>query len=228
MELELGLAPPYNNFPTNIKGFDQNDIARFEPKEMNMMRRRDSFGDNFSKMKQKRSFAEAFENGSEGVERKTLSLLIWNGQPNEEEEDNDDGRHGRKKIPFKACDEDSEEENQVVGWPPINTWRQKQFHGNYNQGWWITNERKYVYVKVKMEGVAIGRKVNLRLYDSYQVLAHDLVQMFTKYLNLDDNHSTRFMILYQDKDGDWMLAGDVPWQTFRESVQRIEILRNEK
>lgn len=85
-----------------------------------------------------------------------------------------------------------------------------------------------MYVKVKMEGVAIGRKVNLRLYDSYQVLAHDLVQMFTKYLNLDDNHSTRFMILYQDKDGDWMLAGDVPWQTFMESVQRIEIQRNEK
>ncbi|XP_009797130.1 auxin-responsive protein IAA28-like [Nicotiana sylvestris] len=228
MELELGLALPYNNFPTNIKGLGQNGIARFEPKEMKMMMRKDSFGDNFSEVKQKRSFAEAFENGSEGVERKTLSLLIWDGQPNEEGEDNgDDDHHGRKQIPFKACDDDSEEENQVVGWPPINIWRKKQFHGNYNHGWWITNERKPMYVKVKMEGVAIGRKVNLMLYDSYQVLNHNLIQMFAKYLNLD-NHTTCFTILYQDKDGDWMLAGDVPWQTFMESVQRIEIQRNEK
>ncbi|KAK4349142.1 hypothetical protein RND71_031897 [Anisodus tanguticus] len=222
MELELGLALPCNHFPTNIKGFNQNGNAGFHDM---MMMRKDSFDENFSQMKQKRSLAEAFEDRNEGVERKTLSLFVWNGQPNE-----DDDRHGRKKKPFRACDKDFEEENQMLGWPPINTWRKKQFH----KGGWITNDRNNIvggrnsmYVKVMMEGVAIGRKVDLSLYDSYQLLTHNLLQMFAKYQNRGNN-SAPLTILYQDREGDWMLAGDVPWKTFVETVQRIEIQKNEK
>ncbi|KAH0643773.1 hypothetical protein KY290_033785 [Solanum tuberosum] len=61
-----------------------------------------------------------------------------------------------------------------------------------------------------MEGVPIGRKVDIRLYHSYQLLTQNLLQMFSKYQN-SGNNSTRFTILYQDREGDWMLAGDVPW-----------------
>ncbi|XP_059294911.1 auxin-responsive protein IAA29-like [Lycium ferocissimum] len=232
MELELGLALPCNHFPTNIKGFNQNGNAGFDDM---MMRRKNSFVDNFSELKQKRGSGEAFQESNGGVlECKTLSLFIWNGQPNEEEEDNNDDHHGRKKRPFKACDKDFEEENQVVGWPPIDTWRKKQLQGNYHQGGWITNYRNNIvggrnsmYVKVKMEGVAIGREVDLSLDDSYQLLIHNLLQMFPKYQNRGNN-STRFAILYQDREGDWMLAGDVPRKTFVETVKRIEIKKNEK
>lgn len=226
MELELGLALPCNHFPTNIKGFNADMIT---------MRRKDSFDDNLSpQMKQKRSFAEAFEDSNErDLQPKTLSLFIWNGQPNEDEEDD---HHARKKRPLTASDKDFEEENQTVGWPAINTWRKKQYH---DQGGWITtinNDRNKVivggsrnsmYVKVKMEGVAVGRKVDLRLYDSYQHLTHNLLQMFAKYQN-PGNNSTRFTILYQDSEGHWMLAGDVPWKLFVETVQRIKIQKNEK
>ncbi|KAK4729853.1 hypothetical protein R3W88_022863 [Solanum pinnatisectum] len=219
MELELGLAI------SNCNHFHTNGI-------------KDSFDDSFSdmkmKMKQKRCFEEAFEDKGV-VERKTLSLFIWNGQPNE-----DDDHHGRNKKPFNAtCHKDFEEENlKLLGWPPINTWRKKQFHHQGHAGW-ITNDRNNnnnniivggrnsMYVKVKMEGVPIGRKVDIRLYHSYQLLTQNLLQMFSKYQN-SGNNSSRFTILYQDREGDWMLAGDVPWKTFVETVQRIEIQKNEK
>lgn len=39
---------------------------------------------------------------------------------------------------------------------------------------------QYQYVKVKMEGVGIGRKIDLSLYNSYQSLTHSLINMFAK------------------------------------------------
>uniref|UniRef100_M1BTY4 Auxin-responsive protein n=2 Tax=Solanum tuberosum TaxID=4113 RepID=M1BTY4_SOLTU len=79
-----------------------------------------------------------------------------------------------------------------------------------------------------MEGVAIGRKIDLMLYNSYQILTNTLLQMFHKSHESCDENDGRFTLLYQDKEGDWMLAGDVPWETFMETVQRIQILRNWK
>ena len=227
MELELGLAiSNCNHFPINaITSYRKNGFD-------------DSFSDMKMKMKQKRCFEEAFHEDEGVVERKTLSLFIWNGQPNE-----DDDNHGRNKKPFNAtCHKDFEEESlKLLGWPPINTWKKKQFHHQGHAGW-ITNDRNNnnnnnnnvivggrnsMYVKVKMEGVPIGRKVDLRLYHSYQLFTQNLLQMFARYQNSGKN-STRFTILYQDREGDWMLAGDVPWKTFVETVQRIEIQKNEK
>lgn len=130
--------------------------------------------------------------------------------------------------------------NFLVGHQLIHG-EKKQFHHQGHAGW-ITNDRNNnnnnnnnvivggrnsMYVKVKMEGVPIGRKVDLRLYHSYQLFTQNLLQMFARYQNSGKN-STRFTILYQDREGDWMLAGDVPWKTFVETVQRIEIQKNEK
>ncbi|OIT21638.1 PREDICTED: auxin-responsive protein IAA29-like isoform X1 [Nicotiana attenuata] len=215
MELELGLALP-SYFP--IKSSDD------------LNGNVDSFDDNFSEMKNDSNYinhksnfsgANSDYDGSDKLERKTLPLLAWNGQPNEEEEEDDH----RKRRTFEACYPEFKEENGVVGWPPIKSWRKKQIHGINND---IIGRRNSMYVKVKMEGVAIGRKINLRLYNSYQVLTNSLIQMFAKSDQSCDENGTRFTLLYQDREGDWMLAGDVPWQTFMETVQRIQILRNRK
>jgi auxin-responsive protein IAA len=37
--------------------------------------------------------------------------------------------------------------------------------------------------------------------------------------------SSEYIITYQDKDGDWMLVGDVPWQMFLGSVTRLRIMK---
>ncbi|XP_065617307.1 auxin-responsive protein IAA29 [Quercus suber] len=85
--------------------------------------------------------------------------------------------------------------------------------------------RNSLYVKVKMEGIAIARKIDLRLFHSYQALTNTLISMFDKEQKIDKN-GVNYTLTYQDKEGDWLLAGDVPWQTFIESVQRLGILRN--
>ncbi|KAA8525476.1 hypothetical protein F0562_007331 [Nyssa sinensis] len=223
MELQLGLALPTQNL---IKGFDLNNHG-FEPKEtLSLEPWSYSCGlESKNHVKDKRSFLEAF--GQDGASEKTLPLLLWNGQPNEE-----DDRNGEKKNASYTSNKIEGEEKHVVGWPPIKSWRKKLLH--QYQGGQIVNDRtaergrggsNSMYVKVKMEGVAIGRKINLRLYNSYQTLTNSLVSMFAKY-HKHEKDGVRYTLAYQDKDGDWMLAGDVPWQTFIETVQRMEILRN--
>lgn len=86
------------------------------------------------------------------------------------------------------------EEKGLVGWPPIKSWRKKVVNHEVG-GVWNTNNiidhrhinndvvgqiRNSMYVKVKMEGVAIGRKIDLGLFNSYQLLINTLLQMFPK------------------------------------------------
>jgi len=33
------------------------------------------------------------------------------------------------------------------------------------------------------------------------------------------------VLTYEDKEGDWMLVGDVPWGMFLTSVKRLRIMR---
>jgi len=45
-----------------------------------------------------------------------------------------------------------------------------------------------------------------------------------KSLNLLDS-SSEYQLTYEDRDGDWMLVGDVPWEMFVGSVKRLKIMR---
>ncbi|XP_062221546.1 auxin-responsive protein IAA10-like isoform X2 [Phragmites australis] len=92
------------------------------------------------------------------------------------------------------------------------------------------------WVKVNMDGDVIGRKVDLNAQRSYKTLASTLELMFmkpsiglctsssTKSLKLLDN-SSEYQLTYEDRDGDWMLVGDVPWEMFVGSVKRLRIMR---
>ncbi|KAL0724058.1 hypothetical protein Bca4012_038657 [Brassica carinata] len=149
----------------------------------------------------------------------------------------------------------------AVGWPPLRTYR---INSLVNQAKSLPTEdglssnivTKYtvvaavkkddaccfikspMLVKVTMDGVIIGRKVDLNALDSYEALAKILEQMFfhtpssvtttrckeTRGSELLDG-SSEYIITYQDKDGDWMLVGDVPWLMFIGSVKRLRIMR---
>jgi auxin-responsive protein IAA len=91
------------------------------------------------------------------------------------------------------------------------------------------------FVKVNMDGVGIGRKVDMRAHSSYENLAQTLEEMFfgmtgttcqekVKPSRLLDG-SSEFVLTYEDKEGDWMLVGDVPWRMFMTSVKRLRIMR---
>lgn len=85
--------------------------------------------------------------------------------------------------------ENEEEDEEIMGWPPISSLRKELLHHHHGGGMAGVAPapvRNYMYVKVKMEGVPIGRKIDLRLYNSYQSLTHSLINMFAKckYLEL--------------------------------------------
>ncbi|KAG4179455.1 hypothetical protein ERO13_A10G107200v2 [Gossypium hirsutum] len=113
------------------------------------------------------------------------------------------------------------------------------YNGNKISSTTTVNEKGHLgFVKVNMDGIPIGRKVDLNAHSCYQSLAQALEDMFlrstnsvgaekeqlTKASKLLDG-SFEFVLTYEDKEGDWMLVGDVPWRMFVSSVRRLRIMR---
>uniref|UniRef100_A0A8R7V669 Auxin-responsive protein n=1 Tax=Triticum urartu TaxID=4572 RepID=A0A8R7V669_TRIUA len=42
---------------------------------------------------------------------------------------------------------------------------------------------------------------------------------------MDLKSGTELVLTYEDKDGDWMLVGDVPWRMFTDSCRRMRIMK---
>ncbi|KAK8673879.1 hypothetical protein V6N13_112188 [Hibiscus sabdariffa] len=42
----------------------------------------------------------------------------------------------------------------------------------------------------------------------------------------DLSHGSEYVLTYEDKDGDWMLVGDVPWEMFIETCKRLKIMKS--
>lgn len=145
---------------------------------------------------------------------------------------------------------------QVVGWPPVRSYRKNIMAQKIN-----TNEEKShekttttttgggggggtaaAFVKVCMDGAPYLRKVDLKMYKSYQQLSDALAKMFSSFtmgnygaqgmidfMNesklMDLLNSSEYVPTYEDKDGDWMLVGDVPWEMFVDSCKRLRIMK---
>ncbi|CAH8272271.1 unnamed protein product [Arabidopsis lyrata] len=86
-----------------------------------------------------------------------------------------------------------------------------------------SDEEKELYVKINMEGVPIGRKVNLSAYNNYQQLSHAVDQLFSKKDSWDLNR--QYTLVYEDTEGDKVLVGDVPWEMFVSTVKRLHVLK---
>ncbi|MED6144510.1 Iaa20p [Stylosanthes scabra] len=86
------------------------------------------------------------------------------------------------------------------------------------------------FVKVYMEGIPIGRKLNLLAHDGYHQLVKALEQMFDTTIlwgtELDAVQGERCHVLtYEDGEGDLIMVGDVPWEMFLSAVKRLKITR---
>ncbi|KAL4626299.1 auxin-induced protein AUX22-like [Castanea sativa] len=113
--------------------------------------------------------------------------------------------------------------NQVVGWPPVCSYRRKNsFHEKDRL------ETSKMYVKVSMDGAPFLRKVDLSMHEGYSDLAVALEKLFDCFgigEALKDAENSEQVPIYEDKDGDWMLVGDVPWEMFIESCKRLRIMK---
>ncbi|XP_006659040.1 auxin-responsive protein IAA25-like [Oryza brachyantha] len=148
---------------------------------------------------------------------------------------------------------------QLVGWPPVRAFRKNlstpktadaedpskvklcsdEGHGSID----ATQERRplsTMFVKVNLEGYAVGRKIDLKAHRSYDSLSRALQSMFHGFLSdgiatRDDEQQQqlekgtkkkRYVLVYEDNEGDRMLVGDVPWELFIASVKRLYIAQD--
>uniref|UniRef100_A0A0C9S519 Auxin-responsive protein n=1 Tax=Wollemia nobilis TaxID=56998 RepID=A0A0C9S519_9CONI len=135
---------------------------------------------------------------------------------------------------------------QAVGWPPVRSFRTKALNVNPKPA--EESEGKSgpnaLYVKVSMDGAPYLRKVDLKMYSRYQELSSALEKMFSCFTIgqcgthgipgrdglsesklMDLLHGSEYVLTYEDKDGDWMLVGDVPWEMFVDSCKRLGIMK---
>lgn len=147
----------------------------------------------------------------------------------------------------------------VVGWPPIRSFRknlasgssskpttespneeQQKCSGEKSQA---AASKKGLFVKINMDGVPIGRKVDLKAYDSYEKLSTAVDELFRGLLAAQRDSpegtvceekaitgvldgSGEYTLVYQDNEGDRMLVGDVPWHMFVSTVKRLRVLKS--
>lgn len=137
---------------------------------------------------------------------------------------------------------------QVVGWPPVRSYRKNVMVVQKSNAEETTTTKKTLpgggaaFVKVSMDGAPYLRKVDLKMYTSYQQLSDALAKMFSSFtmgnygsqglidfMNesklMDLLNSSEYVPSYEDKDGDWMLVGDVPWEMFVDSCKRLRIMK---
>nr|GEU80730.1 auxin-responsive protein IAA26-like [Tanacetum cinerariifolium] len=118
----------------------------------------------------------------------------------------------------------------VVGWPPVRTSR-KNIKTSSNS------------TKINMDGVAIGRKVDLKAYDNYGSLSSAAEKLFQGLVAAQGDGSSsatnmqidftvglfdgngEYTLVYEDNEGDRILVGDVPWDMFISSAKRLRVLK---
>ncbi|CAL9088439.1 unnamed protein product, partial [Musa textilis] len=115
---------------------------------------------------------------------------------------------------------------QVVGWPPIRSYRKNSFPGRKVEA----EAAAGLYVKVSMDGAPYLRKIDLGVYKGYKELREGLDNMFkcfslAELSRREGGSGSEYAITYEDKDGDLMLVGDVPWEMFISSCKRLRIMK---
>ncbi|XP_038702301.1 auxin-responsive protein IAA9-like [Tripterygium wilfordii] len=136
---------------------------------------------------------------------------------------------------------------QVVGWPPIRSFRKNTLATSSKNNDEVDGKPGPgpLFVKVSMDGAPYLRKVDLRTCSTYQALSSALEKMFGCFtIGQCGSHGARgremlsesklrdllrgseYVLTYEDKDGDWMLVGDVPWEMFIDACQRLKIMKS--
>ncbi|GMH15993.1 hypothetical protein Nepgr_017834 [Nepenthes gracilis] len=149
----------------------------------------------------------------------------------------------------------------VVGWPPLRSFRkniaasgstklspepQSTIPSKIANEKPVENRHKGLFVKINMDGVPIGRKVDLNAYDSYEKLSSAVDELFRGLLAAQRDPSAggnqekqkekeiagsldgsgEYTLVYEDHEGDIILVGDVPWHMFQSNVKRLRVLKS--
>lgn len=116
---------------------------------------------------------------------------------------------------------------QPLSWPPVRSILRSAHAGKA-----LDQKHPSLFIKIYMEGIPIGRKLNLFAQQGYDGLIRTIARMFLTTIlcpSADRVHSDKYHVLtYEDKEGDWMMVGDVPWEMFLNNVKRLKITRADR
>lgn len=188
-------------------------------------------------------------NGKRGFSETVDLKLNFSSENDEERQSAGDDQVEIKKEKDASAAPAPRSKAQVVGWPPVRSFRKnivtvqkKSTDQDQADKTGSTSTSAAAFVKVSMDGAPYLRKVDLKLYQSYQELSSALGKMFSSFtigncgsqgmkdfMNesklIDLLNGSEYVPTYEDKDGDWMLVGDVPWEMFVESCKRLRIMK---
>lgn len=127
-----------------------------------------------------------------------------------------DAQHGDREAAPAA-------KAQIVGWPPVRSYRKNSLQQKKAEA------ETGFYVKVSMDGAPYLRKIDLKVYKGYPELLKALENMFKltigEYSEREGYNGSEYAPAYEDKDGDLMLVGDVPWEMFMSSCKKLRIMK---
>ncbi|KAG6581906.1 Auxin-induced protein 22A, partial [Cucurbita argyrosperma subsp. sororia] len=133
-------------------------------------------------------------------------------------------KNENKRVCSKSSTDDDDDadrrcskRNRVVGWPPVCSHRRRSSGNDRDLSEAQTSK---MYVKVSMDGAPYLRKLDLRILKGYSDLGVAMENLFDRAIGCSD-----YVSIYEDRDGDWMLVGDVPWGMFIESCKRVRIMK---
>ncbi|KAH1048066.1 hypothetical protein J1N35_038850 [Gossypium stocksii] len=121
---------------------------------------------------------------------------------------------------------------ELVGWRPVGSFRKNKKASNFAKKSDATSgDGGRLYVKVSMYGAPYLRNVDLKTYNNYMELSLALERIFSCFTIGECGGKgiairCEYVVTYEDKDGDWMLLGDVPWRMFTKSCLRLRIMKS--
>ncbi|TVU20535.1 hypothetical protein EJB05_36748 [Eragrostis curvula] len=145
----------------------------------------------------------------------------------------------------------------VVGWPPVRSFRRNLTNGSSSKE---SPERqnneagdkakldckRSPLVKINMDGIPIGRKINLAAYDSFHKLSSAIEDLFRGFLEAQKDLACtgsreqgeekifsglldgtgEYTLVYEANGGGRMLAGDLSWSVFVSTAKRLRVMRS--
>ncbi|KAJ8764576.1 hypothetical protein K2173_006448 [Erythroxylum novogranatense] len=159
--------------------------------------------------------------GTDGNEEQAFSTVRNNKRPLPADENGPKGKSDAQHVDHETL---PAPKAQLVGWPPVRSYRK-----NNQQPKKVEPDASGIYVKVSMDGAPYLRKIDLKVYKGYPELLKALENMFKftigEYSESEGYKGSEYVPTYEDKDGDWMLVGDVPWDMFMSSCKRLRIMK---
>ncbi|KAI3846905.1 hypothetical protein MKX03_016561 [Papaver bracteatum] len=159
-----------------------------------------------------------------------LSLGLPGACPNNSSVENIKANNNKKRVFSEIVDDEesnstiteeyprkqNKNSSQVVGWPPpVCSYRKKTKTDV------TVDSTAKLSIKVSMDGAPYLRKIDLNVHKGYSELAIAFEKLFGCFGTGQDSE---YISIYEDKDGDWMLVGDVPYKMFTESCKRLRIM----